>query len=546
MHAHPIVSLRLILITGTIIYISTLFILVSLVIWSTGQAEQRLNRVSLSYEQLAITLDVKAAIGNHLITELGSIVGSNKNLSILPEPENIEKILQSLEQKIREEIELARSPDEAMNENNEFGAAKDITELYTRMLANIERERTLSRTLDTGSVARAFADNVINRDYRTLNSIVQSAVSDEQQEVESATAELSDWKAFLFNWGIIAVASITLISLLTAISVYRTIMRPLADLADGSRAFADGELNHRIPLTGPPELRSLSLRFNNMAHSLADHQKLLVEANEGLEETITQRTHELEEKASKIAEIDRTRRLFFAKIGHELRTPLTVILGETDVALQQKKASLPIYREALHHIAANGQFLKRRLEDFLAMARSEDGEVTMESAPCRLDNIIRDTVENASAYARSNGIHLNTEISETPVIVAGDTSWLQQGLLALIDNAVKFSPENGEVTIGLNCLDGMAIIDLCDKGPGVSEHDLPQLFKPYFQAKSGHALGGSGLGLSVAHWVTHRHNGRISASNRSPHGLHVCIELPIYDDRKYNDTIKLGAGEPSK
>ena len=523
-------SLRALITLVTFIYIMTLAIMVYLVLWSTGQAERHIHGATLSHEQLAIALGIKADIGHHLITELSAIVGPDKQQSNLPEPDKTENTLQQLVKKIDEQLKLARTEDEAEQEKREFATAKTIASHYSRMLENIESERRLSRTLDSGSIARAFVTNVIKRDYQTLNGIVENIVTDEREEAAGLTTELNELRQSLFTTTIIALVLVTLISITGAIAIYKALMQPLRRLTEGSQALATGKLSHRIAPSGPPELHGLARSFNAMVEKLAVQQKLLIKTNEGLEDTIARRTHEIEEKANKISSIDNTRRLFFAKIGHELRTPLTVMLGETDVALGRKDASAPIYREALQHIAANGEYLKRRIADFMTIARSEDGQITMQTAPCELHEIIKDTVKNARAYARSNNIRLTTDITCGPAVVAGDESWLHQGILAIIDNAIKFSPEGGEVIVKLIPSADKAIIRLTDEGPGVPGSDLPKLFEPYFQSNSGRTMGGSGLGLSIARWVTDKHSGRIEATNRNQVGLAIHIELPLYNN----------------
>jgi two-component system OmpR family sensor kinase len=146
--------------------------------------------------------------------------------------------------------------------------------------------------------------------------------------------------------------------LVVSLLVYRAIMRPVSALAAGAQRFGDGDLQHLIQVDQPREFVVLANRFNDMAADLGHQQALLKRSNESLEETVRDRTKNLEATTQKLREIDENRRLFFSKTSHELRTPVTVLMGEAEVALRNKNADLESYRDALVHIVASGSFLR--------------------------------------------------------------------------------------------------------------------------------------------------------------------------------------------
>jgi signal transduction histidine kinase len=265
-----------------------------------------------------------------------------------------------------------------------------------------------------------------------------------------------------------------------------------------------------------------------MDEQIAAQRAALSDANRDLEAQVEERTREIEAGREKLAEIDRTRRLFYSRIGHELRTPATVIRGEAEIALRDAGASADRLREALEHVAANGSFLQRRLEDMLALARAEDGRIALLKEPVDLGDVIRRTTLLAEPYVRSSGAGMVTDNSaRKSAIILGDASWLQQGLLALVDNAAKFSGGGGEIELSFSVRGETAHIAITDAGPGVAAADLPYLFESYYQTAAGRARGGAGLGLSVARWVVEQHGGIITASSAPEKGLTVTIELPV-------------------
>jgi len=223
--------------------------------------------------------------------------------------------------------------------------------------------------------------------------------------------------------------------------------------------------------------------------------------------------HQVRARTAEIAEVDANRRLFFARVGHELRTPATVIRGEAEVALRDPAASAGRLRESLGVVAANSQVLQRRLEDMLALAAAEDGRISIRREPVDLAEVARQAAALAEPYVRANGLRL--------------AAWLQQAILALVDNAAKFADPREPIRLTLSRQPAAARITVADSGPGVEAADLPHIFDAWRQTAAGRARGGSGLGLSVARWVVEQHGGEIRALSPPGRGLTVEIDLPL-------------------
>jgi signal transduction histidine kinase len=302
---------------------------------------------------------------------------------------------------------------------------------------------------------------------------------------------------------------------------------PLLALARGAGQLAGGDRAVRVAPRGVSELRELARRFNHMAAQILSQQQELEDANRRLEDTVARRTRELEAKTEQLAQIDRSRKLFFAKVSHELRTPATVLLGEAGLALRRAAPDVEIFREALRQIRAHGEVMRRRLDDMLLLAQSEEGRLALQVAPFDLAHALRESLDLAGAFARASDVVLRGEGLADAVMVAGDESWLRQGALALIDNAVKFSPDQGEVVLALARDNGRVLLSVRDAGPGAPDDALERLFDPYYQSEEGQRRGGSGLGLAVARWIAEQHGGSIAAENRPEGGLQVTMRLPV-------------------
>ena len=238
----------------------------------------------------------------------------------------------------------------------------------------------------------------------------------------------------------------------------------------------------------------------------------------------------LSERAAELDEVDASRRLFFAKASHELRTPVTAIKGEAEVALADAE-DLDAVRQALRHICAHVNFLNHRIEEMIGIARTSDGKLHLDASRLDMRDVTEGAVEDARAFAASVDVVLELTLPSDPVEVIGDATWLKRALLAVIENALKFSPMGGSVNVTLAKRDGLAEVTVADRGPGVMPEELPLVFDAYYQTDVGKARGGSGLGLAMTRWVAEQHGGRAFARNigswRRPDGCAVTVAVKL-------------------
>jgi two-component system sensor histidine kinase BaeS len=245
----------------------------------------------------------------------------------------------------------------------------------------------------------------------------------------------------------------------------------------------------------------------------------LLAANRKLEGEVASRT-------ARLVDIDRSRRLFFAKAGHELRTPVTAMRGEAEVALADPAPTLPMLREALGQIVVQAELLDRRVADLLGLARADDGKIALRHDAVDLSAVVAEAAQQAAPHARSADIVLQVEAVPDALPVIGDAKWLVQALVAILDNGVKFSPTGATLRLAAERSRDQTRIAITDTGPGVLPTELPRVFDAYYQTAEGTSRGGSGLGLALARWVVEQHGGTIAAHNDNP-GCTILIELPV-------------------
>lgn len=521
------VPLRLLLQASTASLLVALIIMGGLSVWSIYSADSFLLRANRAYQQLTLVNRIEADVNHFLLLEVASTVDPAFSKTHQISYDAIERQLDQLVQSVEREVTLEMSPEKRADIAEEFKTAQALKALFKDVRIKIDEERELARTIDSLGALRTFFRGVLDDSLKRLRTVVGEASFGEEAEAAAVISHMNDLRQRLIVSSALIGGLTAIGALLVSLLVYRAIMKPVSALAAGADRFGLGDLQHRIAVDQPREFVALANRFNDMAADLDHQQSLLRRSNERLEETVAQRTKNLEETSQKLREIDENRRLFFSKTSHELRTPVTVLMGEAEVALRNKNADVATYRDALSHIVASGSFLRRRLEDLISLARSEDGRVTLQRQTVDLSQCARETVAAADAYAHASEVELVDDIASDALMVDGDPSWIKQAILAVIDNAVKFSPPGGLVNVRLTSGGGFGVVEIGDAGPGVEPEALVNLFDPYFQASGGKRRGGSGLGLTVARWIVEQHQGKISARNLEPTGLRVRLEFGL-------------------
>ncbi len=509
-------TIRYSLYTGLFLIIAILGLSVASSIWGLQRSAHYLERANHSYGQLAKVSEIESKINQYLLLEIANSVNfQNRDKLIEATPQIITQQLGDLQESIENEREFVETTNAEDDIEAEVDTAIEIASVFIRMHLASTHEARKRNSLESADAVRSFFTNVVEGNDKKLSQVVRDIVKDEQGEVEEVKAEIvSLTKAITYTTG--GLALLTTIGVIgLGLFLSRSIVGPVQILANGAEKVGAGELSYRIELPREDEFGLVANRFNKMAGQLENQQNLLRSANERLESAVIERTKELEDSNSRLRQIDETRRRFFSNVSHELRTPVTVLLGEAEVTLRSTKATLADMKKAMGRIVANGGFLRRRLNDLLNLARSDDGEIKLDLKECVLNEIVEDAVSTANAYALANDVSLKYLAPKDDLIANLDESWFRQGILVLIDNAVKFSKPNDTIIIQIEDKAEKALIQVIDEGPGIEEEALDHLFERYYQAKEGQKREGTGLGLAIAHWIITGHNGAIWAENVS-------------------------------
>ena len=305
-------------------------------------------------------------------------------------------------------------------------------------------------------------------------------VTQSQESSESTIDRVGLVLLLVGGGGIIAAAIIGL-------AVGRSALQPVRRLSAAAEHIARTEELTPIPVSGDDELASLAASFNDMLAALEGSR-------------------------------DRQRRLV-ADAGHELRTPLTSLRTNLELLAQADRRGgmdEEFRAEIFGDVTAQVEELSTLVGDLVELARDEPLERTPE--PLDLADILARSVERVRRRAPS--VTFESRVSSWWVV--GEAQILERAVTNLLDNAAKWSPHNGLVSITLSG----GVLTVSDEGPGIAEKDLPLIFERFYRASEARTMPGSGLGLSIVRQAAERHGGRVSVVNRTPQGARFTLSLP--------------------
>jgi signal transduction histidine kinase len=222
-------------------------------------------------------------------------------------------------------------------------------------------------------------------------------------------------------------------------------------------------------------------------------------------------------------------RHFASIVSHELKTPLTIIRGELEIALHSKK-DIEEYQVIIASSLDEVLRLNNVVNALLDLSRADEGRISMNLNRENISKLIEDIAEDATILAESKNIFVESQI-EFNIYTLCDVARLHQAFLNLVDNAIKYTPQNGRMSISLKRTDGNIEVSVSDTGHGIPKEAIPNIFDRFYRLNSREAKGiqGSGLGLSIVKWIIDAHNGRIVVSSVENQGSEFKVIIPVVE-----------------
>ncbi len=329
------------------------------------------------------------------------------------------------------------------------------------------------------------------------------------------TLRKNHYKLAIAGVGLIALTIWTLF-----FTLRQVVIKPLNNLENVTSEISNGNLNAKVALETGDEFERLGQAFNTMGSRLAHHREIM-------EEKIEQATHDLSEANRELQQLDKLKTDFIADMSHELRSPVTAIKGGLDYL--KRTIHDEENKNYLALIDNNLLRLTHLVSDMLDLTRIEAGKVEWNYEENDLAVLIREVIEILSLKAKEKSITLNYD-GEKPIWAHMDLERIEQVLVNLIENAIKFSHPNSSIDID-TWVDGDCVsVSVTDSGIGIPESDLEIIFKKFHSLPSGSGHGytqGTGLGLTISRRIVEAHGGKIWAESEGGNGSVLNFTLPL-------------------
>jgi len=349
-----------------------------------------------------------------------------------------------------------------------------------------------------------------------------------------ATLHRTQASLFLANFGV-AVLFATVFLLAVRFLILR-LTRPLGALSKAMEKVEGGDSDARAPAGGPRDIAAMADTFNRMLTALQEREAELGAHRDHLEDLVRERTLELSDAKERAEIASRAKSQFLARMSHELRTPLNAVMGYAQI-LKMDDGLSPKQRNGLDIIHSSGQHLLTLIVDILDLSRIEAGKAELRIGPVELVARLQAVVDIVRVMAEDKHITLDLQLDpKLPAIVQADEKRLNQILLNLLGNAVKFTHVGG-VLLMVRTLPPLAdtepgharlSFEVQDTGVGIAEDQAARLFEPFEQAGSAEQRGGgTGLGLAISRQLVRMMGGEIQLESRLAQGSRFWFEISV-------------------
>jgi len=295
--------------------------------------------------------------------------------------------------------------------------------------------------------------------------------------------------------------SVAAVLLIATMMVSTSVMRPLGDVLRGLRRIGGGDFAHRIRVRGHSEFAQISREINDMAEKLSEQEEV--------------------------------RREFISNASHELKTPLSTVKILVQSMLQAPVMDEEMNREFMQDIDSEVDRMSALVGDLLDLVKNEGAKRIVDPEWLDLSLICRSVIDRLTPKARGRGQKLVGEIPPE-LMMSGDASTLERMILNVTDNAIKYTPEGGHVTLKLSKRRDILTVVVEDDGIGIGEEEQKHIFERFYRVDKARArqTGGTGLGLAIVKEIAATHGGTVRVESELGKGTHMIITLPESADEE--------------
>ncbi len=312
--------------------------------------------------------------------------------------------------------------------------------------------------------------------------------------VGQLTTEITDVLRIFMYIIIFAMIGVLVLAGLGGLFLADRVLRPVERITKTAQKIEGGDLSQRIDVKTDDELGTLAVTLNEMIGRL-------------------------EEAFSR-------QRQFTADASHELRTPLAIMQAEATLALNKERTS-DDYRKSLETISQESDYMSAVIGKLLFLARSDAGNEQLNFEDVDLKELIIGLAANIEALAQDKGIKFTVDTKDD-VNVSGDKVKLRQLFTDILENAVRYTPADGKISVSLLEKESNAVVSISDTGIGIPPEHLPHIFERFYRVDKARARadGGVGLGLAIAKIIAESHKGKIEVESEVGKGTTFIISIP--------------------
>ena len=296
------------------------------------------------------------------------------------------------------------------------------------------------------------------------------------------------------------------LSIFLSFLLSKTLVLPIQNLKTAAENIADGDFSKHLDDTATDEIGELAKTFNNMGDQLKDLVGQLEQA----------------------AEVQKD---FVANVSHELRTPLTSVRSYAETLAESPHLSPEKQRELLGVLVDESDRMTVILQDLLTLAQLDGKRRPLHMESFSLQNAAHRALRTVAPQTKDKNITVHTDFPENDIVLYGYRPGVEQIILNIVGNAVKYTKNHGDIWLRASCQADKVSLVIADNGIGIPEEDKPRIFERFYRVDKGRSRlsGGTGLGLGLAKEMAERAGGSISLESTFGEGTQVTITLPLFD-----------------
>lgn len=308
---------------------------------------------------------------------------------------------------------------------------------------------------------------------------------------DTVDALINMQERLLLIFGIAMAAVLALVALIS-----RVVTKPVAELSAGIERMAKGDYRHRVRVKGRSELAQLAAAFNLMSEQVYN--------------------------------LDEARNQFVSNASHELKTPLTTIKLLVESMMYEPEMDPTLRLEFLGDIDKEIDRLTLVVGDLLTLAHIDSHKLRLRRREMELADTVRESVDRLKPLAQKSGLKLEMHVQDVCEMFA-DPDRLSQVCYNIIENAIKYTPAGGKISIDLRKDGRDAVMEITDTGVGIPAEDLPHIFDRFYRVDKarGRDTGGTGLGLSIVQQIVRLHGGSVNVQSKVGEGTDFTVQLPL-------------------